>query len=232
MAERIADDSVVAHDGLAPPTTTVDLARDSARAVFGQVMFLVAVTLGFFAAGAYVGRDLSGGWSIACFVGAIVLMLGLGFARRSTPLGMTVLFAMGVLLGLGLGPGLAAYANLDGGGTLLAQAGGATALFVGGLGTYGYATRRDFSNWARYLLFGLLGFIVLGIVLIFIQIPAERLVWSILGLGLFGALTVFDFNRLRRASSADAVYIACSIFLDVVNVFLLMLNLLGGGGRE
>ena len=39
-------------------------ARDDSRAVFGKVMFLVAVTAGFTAAGAYIGRDLSGGWAI------------------------------------------------------------------------------------------------------------------------------------------------------------------------
>lgn len=223
----MADDHIVTQEGFG--AATIDQARESARVVFGQVMFLVAATLGFFAAGAYIGRDLSGGWSIACFIGAIVLMLGLGLARKSTSLGMGVLFAMGVLLGLGLGPGLAAYAGLADGGTVMAQAGGATALFVGGLGAYGYATRRDFAAWGRYLFFALLGLIVVGIAFIFISIPGERLVWSVLGLGIFGALTVFDFNRLKRASAQDAVYIACSIFLDVVNIFLFMLQLLGGG---
>jgi modulator of FtsH protease len=226
----MADDRVVAQEGFG--TTTIEQARESARVVFGQVMFLVAATLGFFAAGAYIGRDLSGGWSLACFIGAIALTLGLGFARRSTSLGMTVLFAMGVLLGLGLGPGLASYASLPDGGTVMAQAGGATALFVGGLGAYGYATRRDFAAWGRYLFFALLGLIAVGIVFIFVSMPGERIVWSLLGLGVFGALTVFDFNRLKRASTNDAVYIACSIFLDVVNVFLFMLQILGGGGRD
>lgn len=223
----MADDTVVTQGGFG--TATAEQAKEAAKVVFGQTMFLVAATLGFFAAGAYVGRDLSGGWSIACFIGAIVLMIGLNFARKSTSLGMTVLFAMGVLMGLGLGPGLAAYASLENGGTLLAQAGGATALFVGGLGAYGYATRRDFAAWGRYLFFALLGLIVVGIVFIFISIPGERVLWSVLGLGVFGALTVFDFNRLKRANPEDAVFIACSIFLDVVNIFLFMLQLLGGG---
>ena len=122
----MADEHVVTQEGFG--TTTLEQARETARTVFGQTMFLVAATLGFFAAGAYVGRDLSGGWSIVCFIGAIVLMIGLNFARKSTSLGMTVLFGMGVLMGLGLGPGLDAYASLPDGGTVLAQAGGATAL--------------------------------------------------------------------------------------------------------
>jgi FtsH-binding integral membrane protein len=223
----MADEHVVTQGGFG--TVTTEQARETAKVVFGQTMFLVAATMGFFAAGAYIGRDLSGGWSIACFIGAIVLMFALNLARKSPPLGMTVLFAMGTLMGLGLGPGLAAYASLEDGGTLLAQAGGATALFVGGLGSYGYATRRDFAAWGRYLFFALLGLIAVGLVFIFVSIPGERVVWSLLGLGVFGALTVFDFNRLKRASADDAVFIACSIFLDVVNIFLFMLQLLGGG---
>ena len=48
------------------------------------------------------------------------------------------------------------------------------------------------------------------------------------GLAIFGAFTIFDFNRLRRANPAGAVPIAASIFLDIFNVFLLFLQLFGG----
>jgi hypothetical protein len=48
------------------------------------------------------------------------------------------------------------------------------------------------------------------------------------GLGIFGALTIYDFNRLRRSTPDAAVPIAAGIFLDVFNVFLLALELFGG----
>ncbi len=47
------------------------------------------------------------------------------------------------------------------------------------------------------------------------------------GLAIFGAFTIFDFNRLRRAGNQSAVPIAASIFLDIFNVFLFMLQLFG-----
>ena len=47
----------------------------------------------------------------------------------------------------------------------------------------------------------------------------------------FGGFTIFDFNRLRRASDDGGVLIATSIFLDIFNVFLLFLGLFGGGRR-
>ena len=54
------------------------------------------------------------------------------------------------------------------------------------------------------------------------------MIYSLLGLGVFGAFTIFDFNRLRRSAMDDAVLIAASIFLDIFNVFLFMLELFGG----
>jgi modulator of FtsH protease len=45
---------------------------------------------------------------------------------------------------------------------------------------------------------------------------------------IFGGFTIFDFNRLRRTEMAAAVPIAAGIFLDIFNVFLLMLELFGG----
>jgi hypothetical protein len=48
------------------------------------------------------------------------------------------------------------------------------------------------------------------------------------GLVIFGGYTIFDFNRLRRTGVEDAIPIAASIFLDILNVFLFMLELLGG----
>ena len=50
--------------------STIPLTRDQSRAVFGQVMGLVALTLGFLALGAYIGRDMSGGAGILFFIGA------------------------------------------------------------------------------------------------------------------------------------------------------------------
>jgi modulator of FtsH protease len=206
------------------------VARPDTRAVFGQVMGLVAVTVAFTAAGAYIGRNLTGPIGIAFFVGAIVCVIGLNVAaRRSESLAIVLLFALGLLLGLAVAPVLNYYAKSDP--SALWQSAGATALFVGGLGAYGYATRRDFSNWARALLWLLIALIVFGIVLIFVSIPGGHLIYAVLGLVLFGAYTIFDFNRLRRANMDMSVPIAAGIFLDIFNVFLFFLQIFGGSNR-
>ena len=67
-----------------------------------------------------------------------------------------------------------------------------------------------------------------GIVAIFVSIPNENIIWSVAGLGIFGAYTIYDFNRLRRTGDDGVVPIAASIFLDIFNIFLFFLNLFGG----
>jgi uncharacterized protein len=69
---------------------------------------------------------------------------------------------------------------------------------------------------------------VFGTVAIFVSIPGSHLIYAVGGLGIFGAFTIVDFNRLRQAGDQSAVAIAASIFLDLFNVFLLLLDLLGG----
>jgi FtsH-binding integral membrane protein len=211
--------------GLGPAEVT----RDQTRAVFGQVMGLVALTVGCAALGAYIGRDLSGGAGIALFIGAFACIFGLNIAssRGREQLAIGLLFGLGLLLGMAVGPIIAVYAKSDP--AVLWQAAGATGLFVAALGSYGYATRRDLSSWARTLFWALIGLIVFGIVGLFVAIPNGNIIYCIAGLGIFGAFTIFDFNRLRRANMASAVPIAAGIFLDIFNIFLFMLRILGGG---
>jgi FtsH-binding integral membrane protein len=205
----------------------IPLSRDQVRAVFGQVMGLVALTLGCLALGAYIGRDLSGGIGILFFVGGFACIFGLNAAsaRGNEQLAITLLFGLGLLLGLALGPVLSSYAKADP--SAVWQAAGATGAFVASLGTVGYATRRDLSSWYRVLFVALLALLVFGIVAIFVSIPNANLIWSVAGLVIFGGYTILDFNRLRRAGAESAVPIAASIFLDVTNIFLFLLQLFG-----
>jgi FtsH-binding integral membrane protein len=225
-------------DSTAGSTTTglshagsVALDRDQARAVFGQVMGLVALTLGCLALGAYIGRDLSGGWGILFFIAGFGCIFGLNSAstRGNEQLAITLLFGLGLLLGLALGPVLNAYAKADP--SAVWQAAGATGGFVATLGAVGYATRRDLSAWYRVLFWALLALIVFGVVAIFASIPNENIIWSVAGLVIFGGYTVLDFNRLRRTGQDAAVPIAASIFLDVLNIFLFFLQLFGGNNE-
>ena len=205
--------------------TTRAVARDRAHTLFGQTMGYVAVTTGFFALGAYLGRDLSAGWAIVWYIVGFACLIAMNFTvRRSTGLTVVLLFAVGITLGLALAPTLVYYASTNP--QALWQAGGATALFIAGFGAAGYATRRDLSGIARLCFWALIALIVFGIVLIFVRIPGGSLIYSVLGLVIFAGLTMFDFQRLRRSKDIDsAPLLAASIFLDALNVFLFFLRI-------
>jgi FtsH-binding integral membrane protein len=207
--------------------TQPSLTRDETGTLLGQTMGLVAVTAGLFALGAYLGRDLSYGWGLILFIASFGCLIGLNVAaQRSERMAITLLFAFGVLIGLATAPTIAYYASTDP--QVVWQAGGATALFIAGFGAFGYATRRDLSAIARVCFWALIALIVFGIVLIFVQIPNGQLIYAILGLAIFAGLTAFDFQRLRRTRDLRAApVLAASIFLDILNVFLLFLALFG-----
>ncbi len=212
-------------------TQPAAVARERSRAIFGQTMGLVALTVGVAALGAYLGRDLSRGWGMVAFIGAFACILGLNVAvKRSEQLAIGLLFGLGALLGIGSAPVITYYASVNP--SALWQAGGATALFVAGFGAFGYATRRDLSALARVCFFALLGLIVLGLVMLFVTIPGGHVLYAVIGLVIFAGLTMFDFQRLRRTQQIEAApLLAAAIFLDVFNVFMLMLSLFGGGRR-
>ena len=210
-------------------TATVQppLTRDETGTLVGQTFGLVAATAGLFALGAYLGRDLSYGWGFALFLPALACLIALNFAaQRSEGLAIGLLFAFGALMGFATAPTIAYYATTNP--KVVWQAGGATALFIAGFGAAGYATRRDLAPLARALFWALIGLIIFGIVAIFVQIPNGQLIYAIVGLVIFAGLTAYDFQRLRRAKDIRAApLLAASIFLDILNVFLLFLSLFG-----
>jgi FtsH-binding integral membrane protein len=123
--------------------------QDQTRTLFAQTMGYVAGIAALFAVGAYLGRDLAYGAGFVAFIGAFGILIGMRFAaRKSQQLTVGLLGAFGLLIGLAVALTLAYYArmNLD----VLWQAGGATALFIGGFGAAGYAIRLTiFSSGER-----------------------------------------------------------------------------------
>jgi modulator of FtsH protease len=85
----------------------------SSTFLLGQVMFLVAVAIGFAAAGTYLGRDLAFGTAEICEFGFLGMVFAQMFVRplREGSIGMAWLFALALLLGIGMGPVIAEYAT-------------------------------------------------------------------------------------------------------------------------
>jgi FtsH-binding integral membrane protein len=202
-------------------------ATASTPALFGRVMALVALTVACATAGVWIAR----GWGGAAWFVAWLLSLGcliglqVANARGNTSLALGLLVAFGVLIGASVSATVNYYAATDP--VAVRQAFGATALFVGVLGSGGYAVRRDLSSLYRLAFWLLLALLGAGIVLIFVRMDGLYTAWSIAGLVVFGLYTVLDFNRLRRAGTDQAIPLAAGIFLDVLNIFLFFLRIFG-----
>ncbi|HTW10344.1 MAG TPA: Bax inhibitor-1 family protein [Acidimicrobiales bacterium] len=196
--------------------------------LFGTTMELVAGTMGCFALGCYLGRNLAPGLGIVFFIVAFAVLIGMRFTMRaSSTVAVALLVVFGVAMGLATGPTVAYYASTSP--DAVWEAGGATALFMGGMGVVGFSIRRDMAHAARLALWALLALILFGVVAIFTQIPHADLIYSCLGLAIFAVLTVADFQRLRMGGrGASAPVMAASIFLDALNVFLFFLNIFAG----
>src|SRR5262249_36739751 len=120
-------------------------------ALFGRVMALVALTVGFATLGVYLGRNLGGaGWFVAWLIAlGCLVALNVANARGAHGLALVLLLTFGLLMGASVSTTINYYSATDP--TAVRQAFGATALFVGGLGAGGYAIRRDLSFLYRTL---------------------------------------------------------------------------------
>jgi uncharacterized protein len=110
-----------------------------------------------------------------------------------------------------------------------------TAAMFGTMSIYGTVTKKDLSGWGSFLLMGLVGIILAGIVNMFLHNAMLDFVKSCAGVVIFAGLTAYDTQKLRKYhaqsgfSSAMALSIsgALMLYLDFVNLFLQLLRLLG-----
>jgi FtsH-binding integral membrane protein len=199
--------------------------RVDTATLFGQVMFLVGISIGFLALGSYVGRDLSFHTARILSFGGFGMLLVSSFAGRTFRVGafaMAWLFATALMIGLGL----AYFVENDA--STVTQAAGGTALITVGMGAFGFATSKDLARWMRPLSYAVLAAVLVSLVLVLFASGGNPVI-SFIILGLSAALLAVDFNYLRRhAEEDDAIWLATGIFVSIVNIFLSLLNLFGG----
>ena len=215
-------------------TSSYTYAGERARAIstqqlLGQVMFLVAVALGFCALGTLLGRDLAIGTArILSFVGFGMLLVS-SFAGERFRVGafaMGWLFATALMIGLGLGPVIAYFASVDE--TALTQAFAGTAATVLGAASLGFVLSKDLARWMRPL--SLIVFAAcVGTIVWSLFAGSISPVVSLVIYALSAALIVVDFNYIRKhGTENDAIWLATGIFVSIVNIFVSLLNIFSG----
>lgn len=192
----------------------------------------VAATSGFY-------QSLAGTlwiWVVMLAPLAFVLALSFGIERMSTGTAQMLFWVYAAVMGISLGGILLIYT-----GTSIARVFFITATTFGAMSLYGYTTNRDLSSIGSFLFMGLIGVVIASIVNIFLGSSTFQLVISIVGVIVFVGLTAYDTQRIKEiylesdtsvAAGKKAIVGALSLYLDFINLFMLLLQLFGQRRQE
>jgi FtsH-binding integral membrane protein len=160
----------------------------------------------------------------------LVAILAMTFAvdRFSKPALQLFLYGFAALMGLSFSTIFVVY-NL---GSIVSAFMGAAVLF-GTMSFYGYFTKRDLTGVGQFMFVGLIAIIIASIINIFIGSTAFQMAISAIGIIVFLGLTAYDTQKIRTLVSVDndgkaEVMGALSLYLDFINLFLMLLQLFGG----
>jgi len=151
--------------------------------------------------------------------------------RHSFPRNIAFVFLFAFIEGVWIAPWMLYLAARNPG--ILGQAAFLTLSSFGVLTAYAWLSRRDFSAWGSFFIVGLWVLIATSVLNLFFQSALAGLWISGATVLVFSGLLVFDTWRIRNVYGPDEyVAAAVQIYLDLLNMFLAILNLLGGGRRR
>ena len=162
----------------------------------------------------------------------LVLGLSFGFNRLSSGAATALFFAYAALNGFTLSMVLLAFSI----GSVFSAFAASAALF-GAMSIIGYTTKVDLTKMGTYLMMGVIGLVIALVVNLFINSGPLDMLISMVGVLIFTALTAYDTQRIGRmaaemSTEGDAVaklaiFGALKLYLDLINMFLFMLRLIG-----
>lgn len=162
---------------------------------------------------------------------AFVLVLSFGINKLSTTAMQAIFWTFAVVMGLSMSTIFLRFGMGS-----IAQTFFATAAAFIGLSLYGYTTKKDLSGFGTFLIMGVVGIIVASVINIFVQSSALMLGISVIGVLIFAGLTAYDTQKIKsmyfyvRGSDMmgkSVIMGALNLYLDFVNMFTFLLNLLG-----
>jgi modulator of FtsH protease len=232
------DNNLQTAYGLTGSVTTAD----QRNRVLRNTYWLLALSMVPTVLGSWVGMQMGFSWFAKNpFIGFMVFMgVAFGFfyaieKTKNSGLGVVLLLAftffMGLMLSRMLGGILGSYRN---GSQLITMAFGGTALVFFGMATLATTIKRDISGMGKWLFVGLIGIIVASVANIWLQMPALMMTVSVLAVLIFSAYMLYDLKRVVDGGETNYVTATLAIYLDVYNVFVHLLSLLGifGGERD
>ena len=171
-------------------------------------------------------------WAVILAPLAMVFALSFGIQRMRPALAQILFWVFAALIGISLGSIFMVYTH-----TSITRVFFITAASFGALSLYGYTTQRDLSGMGSFLIMGLFGIIIASLVNIWLGSSMLQFIVSVVGVLIFAGLTAYDTQRLKTDyidSSFDgdmaersAIMGALSLYLNFINLFTLLLQLLG-----
>ena len=162
----------------------------------------------------------------------VLLFSGFAMKNQSPKTASIVYWTVVSLIGASMGVLALRYT-----GTSIASTFLITATAFGGLSLFGYTTKKDLSGMGSFLIMGVIGLLIAGLVNIFLQSSMMQFIISILGVLIFAGLTAYDTQRLKMqyyelggnqaAMGVATSYGALSLYLDFINMFQFLLALFG-----
>ena len=203
---------------------------------------LLAMTLAFSALTAGISMALvkagiiGSGISLLMSIGALVLVWFVLPRTANSAAGIWVVFGFTGLLGASLGPMLYYYLAI-GAGNVIVQALGGTALVFFALSGYVLTTGKDFSFMRGFLVTGLIALIVVmvgSLVLSLFGVAVTGLSLAISGVAilLFSGFILYDTSRIIHGGETNYIMATTALYLDVYNLFVHLLRILGSLSRN
>ena len=165
---------------------------------------------------------------------AMVFAISFGINRLKPATAQLLFWAFAALMGISLSSIFLVYTH-----TSITRVFFITAASFGALSLYGYTTKRDLTGMGSFLLMGLFGLIIASVVNIFVASSMLQFIVSVVGVLIFAGLTAWDTQRLKNdymygyasqggdVAERAAITGALSLYLNFINLFTLLLQLLG-----
>ena len=170
-------------------------------------------------------------WLVMLAPLGIVMYLSFGIAKMSASKAQSTFWVFAALMGASLASIFIVYTQMS-----IARVFFITSGTFGAMSIYGYTTKRDLTKLGSFLMMGLFGIIIASVVNMFMKSTMMYFVISILGVLIFVGLTAYDTqkikNRYLESDSGElmgkkAVMGALTLYLDFINLFIMLLRLFG-----
>ncbi|MDO5091623.1 MAG: Bax inhibitor-1/YccA family protein [Cardiobacteriaceae bacterium] len=199
--------------------------------VLRQTYVLLGMNVLFSAVCAYIGMRLN--VQLPWFV-ALIGMFGLSFAiqaNRNSGLGIVFLFALTGLLGFYISYALNIYVSMGMGSVVVKALIGSAIIFFG-LSAYVLMSGKNFSFLGGFLFVGMLVAFLAGLGAMFFNMPALSVVVSAAFLLIFSGYVLYDTSNIIHGEETNYITATLDLFMNIFNIFVSLLNLLGAFSRD